>query len=65
MAPRPETAEIVPGLVSRALQDIDRAYESDSGRADALLDQLIVFLRAAIPRIRPMPSAGKEKVEAT
>jgi hypothetical protein len=49
--------------VFRALATIEEAYEDDPARADALLDDLIAFLRAAIPRLRsdgPALEAGNE-----
>jgi hypothetical protein len=45
-------AEIDPAVVFGALATIERTYEEDPALADALLDDLIAFLRAAIPRLR-------------
>jgi hypothetical protein len=45
-------AEIDPEDVFRALANIEEAYEEDPARADALLDDLIAFLRSAIPHLR-------------
>jgi hypothetical protein len=45
-------AEIDPAVVFDSLETIERTYEEDPARADALLDDLIAFLRAAIPRLR-------------
>ena len=56
-------AKIDPEDVFRALATIEEAYEDDPARADALLDELIAFLRAAIPRLRsdgPALEAGNE-----
>jgi LytS/YehU family sensor histidine kinase len=50
-------AEVDPAVVFRALEDVERAYEEDPARADALLDELIAFLRDAIPRLRSVGPA--------
>jgi hypothetical protein len=53
-------ATIDPAFVMKALDDIERAYETDPMRADAALDEFIAFLRDAIPRLR-----SDERMEAT
>jgi hypothetical protein len=45
-------ARIDPGELSRALEDVERAYATDAAAGDARLDELIDFLRAAIPGAR-------------
>jgi hypothetical protein len=45
-------ATIDPAFVMKALDDIERAYETDPARADVELDEFIAFLRDAIPRLR-------------
>lgn len=45
-------AQVDPAFVLQALDKVEREYELDPARADALLDEFIAFLRAAIPRIR-------------
>jgi len=45
-------AQVDPAFVLQALEKVERAYEEDPGRADALLDEFIAFLRDAIPRLR-------------
>ena len=45
-------AQVDPAFVLEKLEDVERAYESDPARADLLLDEFIVFLRDAIPRLR-------------
>jgi hypothetical protein len=45
-------ATIDPAFVMKALDDIERTYESDPARADGALDEFIVFLRDTIPRLR-------------
>ena len=41
-----------PGFLVQALEDIERTYQGDPAGADARLDELIEFLRAAIPKTR-------------
>lgn len=53
-------AAIDPAFVMKALDDIERTYESDPARADAALDEFTAFLRDAIPRLR-----SDERMEAT
>jgi hypothetical protein len=56
-------AEIDPAVVFGALETIERTYEENPARADALLDELIAMLRAAIPRLRsdgPTPAIDGE-----
>jgi hypothetical protein len=45
-------AEVDPARVIDRLESIGRTYETDPDAADAQLDELIRFLRDAIPRIR-------------
>ncbi len=45
-------AQVDPAFVLQALEKVERAYEEDSARADALLDEFIAFLRDAIPKLR-------------
>jgi hypothetical protein len=52
-------AEIDPDDVLLELESIQRAYEADPASADARMDQLIAFLRAAIPRLREDDPAGR------
>jgi hypothetical protein len=51
-------AQVDPAFVLNALEKVERAYETDPARADILLDEFIVFLRDAIPRLR-----GEERLE--
>ena len=46
-----------PVLLTQTLDDIDRAYSIDPRHAEARLDELIEFLRAAIPQTRPQQVA--------
>jgi hypothetical protein len=45
-------AEVDPTFVLRTLEEVELAYEEDSARADAMLDEFIALLREAIPRMR-------------
>lgn len=45
-----------PEVVMQRLETIERAYESDPAAADGQLDELIAFLRDAIPRWRTDPA---------
>ena len=45
-------AEVDPTLVIEGLEAIERAYDADPAAAEARLDELIAFLRGAIPKIR-------------
>lgn len=49
-------AQVDPSLVIEQLERIESAYETDPAAADAELDELIAFLRGAIPRLRAEPS---------
>ena len=53
-------AVVDPEAVFGKLDAIERIYDEDPARGDALLDELIVFLRAAIPQLRSeeIPSAS-------
>jgi hypothetical protein len=48
-------AEIDPALVIQALEAIEREYDADPAAAEARLDELTAFLRAAIPLLRSTP----------
>ena len=43
---------IDPGTLTQRLEDIERLYWTDPARAEEQLDELIEFLRAAIPQVR-------------
>jgi len=49
-------ARIDPHFLFQMLDEIRRAYEEDAGRAERLLDELVTFLRAALPRLRSSSS---------
>jgi hypothetical protein len=48
-------AQVDPALVIEQLESIESAYETDPAAADVELDELIAFLRGAIPRLRAEP----------
>ena len=57
--------KVEPDEVLRRLAEIEEQYVTDRARADAMLDELIAFLRAAIPKLRnedldhePVPAHG-------
>jgi hypothetical protein len=45
-------SQVDPEFVMRTLEGIERIYEKEPAAADAQLDELIAFLRDAIPRLR-------------
>jgi len=53
-----------PGFLTQALEDIERTYETDPAGAEARLDELIEFLRAAIPKTRAEAWAAAETRQA-
>jgi sensor histidine kinase YesM len=53
-------AEVDPAVVFSTLETIENTYEHDRVTADAMLDELISFLRSAIPKVR----SGQESVIA-
>jgi len=50
-------ARIDPQLLFDMLDAVRRAYEDDAARAERLLDELVNFLRAALPRLRSRSSS--------
>jgi hypothetical protein len=54
-------ARIDPQLLFDMLDEVRRAYEHDATRAERLLDELVAFLRVALPRLRMASSSvGRE-----
>jgi sensor histidine kinase YesM len=45
-------AEVDPAFMFSTLETIENTYDRDRDAADAMLDELIAFLRAAIPKLR-------------
>ena len=56
-------ARIDPQLLFEMLGTVRRLYEQDSARAERFLDELIVFLRAALPRLRSPSSSLLREIE--
>lgn len=52
-------AQVDPALVFRKLEDIEKSYDADPVKAGEELDDLIAFLRAAIPRLRSEEASGR------
>src|SRR5215831_18524835 len=50
-------ARVDPQLLFDMLESVRRCYENDASRAERLLDELIAFLRAALPRLRSTSSS--------
>ncbi|MEO6410720.1 MAG: histidine kinase [Burkholderiaceae bacterium] len=57
-------ARIDPQLLFDMLEAVRRAYETDPVRAEDLLDQLVAFLRAALPRLQQASSSVAREAEA-
>ncbi len=54
-------ARVEPEFLFDTLVEVQRTYDTDMQRADRLLDQLIVYLRAALPQLHDVTSTlGKE-----
>jgi Histidine kinase len=56
-------ARIDPELLFDMLDAVRRSYELDASRAERLLDELIAFLRAALPRLRNTSSSVPREAE--
>jgi hypothetical protein len=56
-------ARIDPQLLFDMLDAVRRAYESDAARAEQLLDELVAFLRAALPRLQHASSSVPREAE--
>jgi len=56
-------ARIDPQLLFEMLDTVRRLYERDAERAERFLDELIVFLRAALPRLRTASSGLLREIE--
>ena len=54
-------ARIDPQLLFEMLDSVRRAYEDDVARAERLLDELVTFLRAALPRVRSTSSSVRRE----
>jgi hypothetical protein len=56
-------ARIDPQILFEMLDTVRRLYERDAGLAERFLDELIIFLRAALPRLRTASSSLLREVE--
>ena len=56
-------ARIDPQLLFDMLDAVRRSYEDDTSHAERLLDELIAFLRAALPRLRNASSSVLREAE--
>lgn len=56
-------ARVDPQMFFDVLDCVQRLYATDAARAEALLDELIVFLRAALPRLRSASSTLAQELE--
>jgi hypothetical protein len=56
-------ARVDPQMFFDILESVQRLYSTDAPRAEALLDELIVFLRAALPRLRSSSSTLAQELE--
>ena len=56
-------ARVDPRLLFQMLDTVRRLYECDAQRAERFLDELIVFLRAALPRLRSASSSVVREAE--
>ena len=56
-------ARIDPQLLFEMLDAVRRLYERDAARGEGFLDELIIFLRAALPRLRTASSSLLREVE--
>lgn len=56
-------ARIDPQLLFEMLDTVRRLYERDAARAESFLDELIIFLRAALPRLRTASSSLLREIE--
>ena len=56
-------ARVDPQLLFEMLDTVRRLYERDAAQAERFLDELIVFLRAALPRLRSASSSLLREVE--
>ena len=51
-------AEVDPSFIFTTLETVESTYDRDRAAADAMLDELIAFLRAAIPKVRSEGAAA-------
>ena len=56
-------AQVEPGFLRERLDGVERMYETDAKTADLMLRDLIVYLRAAIPRVGQTISTVAQELE--
>ncbi len=56
-------ARVEPRFLFNTLAQVERLYEIDTQRADRMLDDLIVYLRAALPQLRETTSTLNREIE--
>ena len=56
-------ARVEPRFLFNTLAQVERLYEIDAQRADRMLDDLIVYLRAALPQLRETTSTLSREIE--
>ncbi len=56
-------ARVEPQFLFNTLTQVERLYESDARLADRMLDDLIVYLRAALPQLREAASTVAREIE--
>jgi hypothetical protein len=56
-------AQVEPGFLRQTLEGVARMYETDARTADLMLRDLIIYLRAAIPRVRQPVSTVAQEIE--
>lgn len=56
-------ARVEPQFLFNTLTQVERLYESDAKLADRMLDDLIVYLRAALPQLRETTSTVSREIE--
>ena len=56
-------AQVEPGFLQQTLEGVARMYETDARTADLMLRDLIIYLRAAIPRVRQPVSTVAQEIE--
>jgi Histidine kinase len=56
-------ARVEPQFLFNTLAQVERLYEVDADRADRMLDDLIVYLRAALPQLRETTSSLAREFE--
>jgi sensor histidine kinase YesM len=58
-------AQVEPRFLFNALAQVDALYDRDLTAGDRMLDELIVYLRAALPRLRGGGSTLRQEMELT